>query len=88
MNKCHEQAQVLYLCLFILVLVLECHEQAQVLHVIPVPSILRRLPLVPVSATGTIPFAMRREAADFPGAFCDKSGFNQPAVVMGVGGGT
>ena len=31
------------------------------------------LPLVPVGATGTIPFAMRRESACFPGAFCDKS---------------
>jgi hypothetical protein len=50
-------------------------EQAQVLYVIPVSSILGRLPLVPVGATGTIPFAMRRETADFPGAFkfCDKS---------------
>jgi hypothetical protein len=48
-------------------------EQAQVLFVIPVSSILGRLPFVPVGATGTIPFAMRREAADFPGAFCDKS---------------
>ncbi len=43
------------------------------LYVIPVSSILGRLPLVPVGATGTIPFAMRRETADFPGAFCDKS---------------
>jgi hypothetical protein len=48
-------------------------EQAQVLYVIPVSSVLGRLPLVPVGATGTIPFAMCREAADFPGAFCDKS---------------
>ncbi len=51
----------------------ERHEQAQVLYVIPVSSILGRLPLVPVGATGTIPFTMHREAADFPGAFCDKS---------------
>ncbi len=41
-------------------------EQAQVLYVIPVSSILGRLPLVLVGATGTIPFAMPREAADFP----------------------
>jgi hypothetical protein len=54
-------------------IVYECREQAQVLYVIPVSSILGRLPLVPVGATGTIPFAMRRETADFPGAFCDKS---------------
>jgi hypothetical protein len=53
----------------------ERREQAQVLYVIPVSSILGRLPLVPVGSTGTIPFAMRRETADsgFPGAFCDKS---------------
>jgi len=54
-------------------IVYERREQAQVLYVIPVSSILGRLPLVPVGATGTIPFAMRRETADFPGAFCDKS---------------
>ena len=36
-------------------------------------SILGRLPLVPVGATGTIPFAMCRDTADFPRAFCDKS---------------
>jgi hypothetical protein len=48
-------------------------ETAQVLYVIPVSSILGCLPLVPVGATGTIPFAMRRKSADFPGAFCDKS---------------
>ena len=57
------------------VIVYERREQAhwQVLYVIPLSSILGRLPLLPVGATGTIPFAMRREAADFPGAFCDKS---------------
>ncbi len=54
-------------------IVYERCEQAQVLYVIPVSSILGHLPLVPVGATGTIPFAMRRESADFPGAFCDKS---------------
>ena len=52
--------------------VYERRETAQVLYVIPV-SILGLLPLVPVGATGTISFAMRRESADFPGAFCDKS---------------
>ncbi len=46
-------------------IVYERNEQAQVLYVMPVSSILGRLPLVPVGATGTIPFAMRREAADF-----------------------
>ena len=54
-------------------IVYERRETKQVLYVIPVSSILGRLPLVPVGATGTIPFAMRRESADFPGAFCDKS---------------
>jgi hypothetical protein len=48
-------------------------ETAQVLNVIPVSSILGRLPIVLVGATGTIPFAMRQESADFPGAFCDKT---------------
>ena len=51
----------------------ERREQAQVLYVIPVSSILGPVPLVPVGATGTIPFAMRRESADFPGASCDRS---------------
>jgi hypothetical protein len=36
-------------------IVYEHSEQAQVLYVIPVSSILGRLPLVPVGATGTIP---------------------------------
>ena len=54
-------------------IVYERREQAQVFYVIPVSSILGRLPLVPVGATGTIPFAMRQESADFPGASCDKS---------------
>ena len=51
----------------------ERREQSQVLYAIPVSSLLGRLPLVPVGATGTVPFTMRRESADFPGAFCDKS---------------
>ena len=54
-------------------IVYERSEHAQVLYVVPVSSILGRLPLVPVGATGTIPFVMRRESANFPGAFCDKS---------------
>ena len=41
--------------------VYERREQAQVLYVIPVSSVLGCLPLVPVGANGTIPFAMRRE---------------------------
>ena len=54
-------------------IVYERREQSQVLYVIPVSSILGRLPLVPLGETGTIPFDMRRESADFPGAACDKS---------------
>jgi hypothetical protein len=53
-------------------IVYERCESAQVLYVIPVSSILGRLPFVPVGNTGTIPYEMRREAADFPGASCDK----------------
>ncbi len=44
-------------------IVYERRETAQVLYVIPVSSILGRLPLVPVGATGTKPFAMRRVPA-------------------------
>ena len=47
-------------------MIYERREQAQVLYVIPVSSVLGRLPLVPVGANGTIPFAMTRESADFP----------------------
>jgi hypothetical protein len=54
-------------------MVYERREQVQVLYVIPVSSILGHLPLGPVGATGTIPFAMLRESAGFPGAFCYKS---------------
>ena len=54
-------------------IVFERRESEQVLYVVPVSSILGRLPLVPVGSTGTIPFEMRRESADFPGAACDKS---------------
>ena len=45
--------------------------QSQVLYVIPVTSILGRLALVPVGDTGTIPFSMRKETCNFPGASCD-----------------
>ena len=45
--------------------------QSQVLYVIPVISILGRLALVSVSDTGTIPFSMRKETCDIPGASCD-----------------
>ena len=54
-------------------IVYERRESAQVLYVVPVSSILGRLPLVPVGTTGTIPFEMLGESLEFPGAFCDKS---------------
>ena len=41
-------------------IVYERREQSQVLYVIPVSSILGRLPLVPLGETGTIPFDMRK----------------------------
>ncbi len=42
--------------------------QSQVLYVVPITSILGRLALVPVGDTGTIPFSMRTEKTDYPGA--------------------
>jgi hypothetical protein len=48
--------------------VYERRENKQVLYVVPVSSILGRLPLVPVGDTGTIPFSM---TAEYPGASCD-----------------
>ena len=45
--------------------------QSQVMYVVPIASILGRLALVPVGETGTIPFSMRNERSDFPGATCD-----------------
>ena len=52
-------------------MVYECKSNKQVLYVLPITSILSRLPLVPVGGTGTIPFSMWGEAADFDGASCD-----------------
>ena len=43
----------------------------QVLYVLPITSILGKLPVVPVGDTGTIPHSMRGESADFDGASCD-----------------
>ncbi len=54
-------------------IVYERRESAQILYVVPVSSILGRLPLVPVGDTGAIPFQMRGESADFPGASCEKT---------------
>jgi hypothetical protein len=52
-------------------LVYERREAVQVLYVIPVSSVLGRLPFVPVGNAGTIPYEMRSESANFPGAYCD-----------------
>ena len=47
----------------------------QVFYVIPVESILGKLPVVPIGDTGTIPFAMRQNARDFvDSAFDTKEG--------------
>ncbi len=37
----------------------------QVFYVIPVESILSKLPVFPIGDTGTVPFAMRQNARDF-----------------------
>ena len=52
-------------------MIYERRMQSQVLYVVPIASILGRLALVPVGDTGTIPFSMRKETKDFPGAACD-----------------
>jgi hypothetical protein len=54
-------------------IVYERRESARFLYVVPVSSIPGRFPLVPVGDTGMIPFQMRGESADFPGASCDKT---------------
>ena len=40
----------------------------EVFYILPVSSILGKLPVVPVGNTGTIPFSMRCSAEDFVGA--------------------
>jgi hypothetical protein len=47
------------------------HMQSQVQYVVPITSILGRLALVPVGDSGTIPFSMRNEKTDYPGAISD-----------------
>ncbi len=44
---------------------------SQVFYVLPVESILGKLPAVPVGDTGTIPYSMLQHAADFVGAAFD-----------------
>ncbi len=45
--------------------------QSQVLYVVPVSSIVGRIPVVHVGETGTIPFDMSKKAEDFPDASFD-----------------
>ena len=51
-------------------MVYERKSNKQVLYVLPITSTLSKLPLVPVGDTGTIPFSMLGEAADFDGGSC------------------
>ncbi len=46
---------------------------SQVFYILPVESILAKLPVVPIGDTGTIPYSMRQHAADFVGAAFDTS---------------
>ncbi len=43
----------------------------QVFYVLPVESILEKLPVVPVGETRAIPYCMRQHAEDFVGAAFD-----------------
>ena len=52
-------------------IVYERRADNQVLYVLPVESILGKLPVVPVGETGTIPYCMRQHAEDFVGAAFD-----------------
>ena len=54
-------------------IIYERRMQSQVMYVVPITSILGRLALMPVGETGTIPFSMRNERSDFPGATCDSN---------------
>ncbi len=58
------------------VMMYERKSNKEVLHVLPITSILSKLPLVPEGDTGTIPYSMRGEAAaDFDGeSFNSKPG--------------
>ena len=51
--------------------VYERRPDTQVFYVLPVESILRKLPVVPVGETGTIPYCIRQHAEDFVGAAFD-----------------
>ena len=62
--------------------------QSQVLYVVHITSILGGLALVPVGATGTILFSMRKETGDFPGASCDSKKDAGESVETAINGGT
>ena len=64
-------------------MIYERKSNKQVLYVLPITSILSKLPLVPVGDTGTIPYSMRGEAADFDGGSCD----SKPGEGRGACGG-
>ena len=49
----------------------ERKQNQQVLYVIPISSILGKLPLIPVGDTGTIPFGMRDKLHEVDEASCD-----------------
>ena len=46
-------------------IIYERKRDSQVFYVLPVASILGKLPVGPIGDTGTIPFAMRQNARDF-----------------------
>ena len=52
-------------------IVYERRADNQVFYVLPVESILGKLPVVPVGEAGTIPYCMRQHAEDFVGAAFD-----------------
>ncbi len=52
-------------------IVYERRPDNQVFNVLPVESILGKLPVVPVGDTGTIPYCMCQHAKDFVGAAFD-----------------
>jgi hypothetical protein len=52
-------------------IVCEHRPNNQVLYVLPLESILVKLPVVPIGETGTIPYCMRQHAEDFLGAAFD-----------------
>ena len=58
----------------------ERKQNQQVVYVIPISSILGKLPLIPVGDTGTIPFSMRDEVDE---ASCDtKPGEGDMQIVV------